>query len=79
MKENFQLKDLVYNRDTKEDGIIRRMYETNGAAMCEVATPQERDSWTGGFYISDWAEDVLQLSTNEPLKASRAAHTFRAY
>jgi len=79
MKEKFKLKDLVYNRNTKEDGTIRQIYETKGVAMYEVAVLQNRDSWTGGFYISDWAEDVLQLSANEPLKASRAAHAFRAY
>ena len=26
MKENFQLKELVYNRNTKEDGTIKRTY-----------------------------------------------------
>jgi len=62
MKENFQLKDLVYNRNTNEDGIIRRIYETNGAAMYEVAVPQERDSWGYGYYISDWAEGELGFS-----------------
>ena len=81
MKEKFKLKDLVYNRNTKEDGTIRQIYETNGVAMYEVAVPQNRDSWTGGYYISDWAEDVLQLSTNETLKVStaKAVHAFRAY
>ena len=79
MKEKFKLKDFVYNRNTKEDGTIRKIYETNGVAMYEVAVPQNRDSWTGGFYISDWAEGVLQPSTNEPLKVSRAVHAFRAY
>ena len=79
MKQNFRLKDLVYNRNTKEDGTIRRIYETNGIATYEVAVPQNRDSWAGAYNISDWAEDVLQLSTNEPLKASRAVHAFRAY
>ena len=79
MKENFRLKDLVYNRNTKEDGTIRQIYETNGVAMYEVAVPQNHDSWTGGYYISDWAEDVLQLSNNELLKSSRAVHAFRAY
>ena len=79
MKEKFKLTDLVYNRDTKEDGTVRRVYETNGVAMYEVAVPQNCDSWTGEYYISDWAEDVLQPSTNEPLKASKAVHTFRAY
>ncbi len=79
MKENFQLKDLVYNRNTKEDGTIRRVYETNGVAMYEVAVPQKRDTWAAGFYLSDWAEDVLQLSNNALLKSSRAVHAFRAY
>jgi hypothetical protein len=79
MKENFQLKDLVLNRNTKEDGTIRRVYDTNGVAMYEVAVPQKRDTWEAGFYISDWAEDVLQLSNNELLKSSRAVHAFRAY
>ncbi len=68
MTKKFQLGDLVYNRDTKEDGSIRRVYETNGATMYEVAVPQKGDSWAGGYYISDWAGDVLQLSNNERLK-----------
>jgi len=67
MTWNFQLGDLVYNRNTKEDGAIRRAYQTNGAAMYEVAVPQLRDSWAGGYYISDWAEDVLRLSSSERL------------
>jgi hypothetical protein len=79
MKDKFKLEDFVYNRNTKEDGTIRQIYETHGVAMYEVAVPQNRDSWTGGYCISDWAEDVLQLSTNEPLKASGAAHAFRTY
>jgi len=74
MKDRFQLKDLVYNRDTKEDGTIKRIYETNCAAMYEVAVPQQRDTWAAGYYISDWAEDVLQLSNNELLKSSTVYH-----
>ena len=62
MKENFQLKELVYNRNMKEDGTIKRTYETNGAAMYEVAVPQQRGTWAARYYISHWAEDVLQLS-----------------
>jgi hypothetical protein len=77
MKQNFQLTDLVYNRNTKEDGAVRRIYETNGAAMYEVAVPQERNSWAYGHYISDWAEDVLQLSNNEVLRSSFVHHTHR--
>src|SRR5713226_4434108 len=59
MTANFQLRDLVYNRNTKEDGLIRRVYEANGAAMYEVAVPQQGNSWSAGYNISDWAEDVL--------------------
>jgi hypothetical protein len=70
MTWNFEHSDLVYNRNTKEDGAIRRAYESNGAAMYEVAVPQLGDSWAGGYYISDWAEDVLRLSSNERLWSS---------
>jgi len=35
--------------------------------MYEVAVPQLRDSWAGGYYISDWAEDVLRFSSSEHL------------
>jgi hypothetical protein len=79
MKENFQLKELVYNRNTKEDGTIKRIYETNGAAMYEVAVPQQRDTWAAGYYISHWAEDVLQLSDNEPLKSATVYHALKVH
>jgi hypothetical protein len=70
MSKKFELRDLVYNRDTKEDGFIRRAYETNGAATYEVAVPLKRDTWGGGYSISDWDESVLQPSNNERLKSS---------
>jgi hypothetical protein len=38
--------------------------------MYEVAVPQQSDSWAAGYNISDWAEDDLQHSNNERLKAS---------
>ena len=74
MTEIFELRDLVYNRVTKEDGAIRRVYKTNGATMAvtmyEVAVPRRGDTWAAGYYISDWAEDVLQFSDNESLNSS---------
>lgn len=70
MTGKFQLRDLVYNANAKEHGAVRRVYETNGATMYEVAVPMHGDGWTSGHYISDWAEDVLQLSDNEHLKSS---------
>jgi len=47
--------------------------------MYEVAVPQKRDTWAAGYYISDWAKDVLQLSNNELLKSSTASHALKAY
>jgi len=63
----------------ERSGAIRRVYETNGAAMYEVAVPQKRDTWAAGYYISDWAEDVLQVSNNELLKSSKANHALNAH
>jgi hypothetical protein len=70
MTENFKFRELVYNRVTKEDGSIQRVYKTNGAAMYEVAVPIQDDSWAAGYNISDWGGDVLQPSSNEDLKSS---------
>jgi len=69
----FHHRDLVYNVNTKEDGAVRRVYETKGVTMYEVAVPVQGDAWAPGHYISDWAEDVVQPSNNEHLKSS----TFR--
>jgi hypothetical protein len=74
MAKKFQPGDLVYNRATMEDGAVMRVYETNGFTILEVSVPKFGDSWATGCYLSDWAEDVLQLSNNERLKSS----TFRA-
>ena len=65
----FRHRELVYNRNTKEDGAVRRVYEMNGVTMYEVAVPIQADAWAAGHYISDWAEDVLRLSNNERLKS----------
>ena len=70
MTKKFEVRDLVYNRDTNEDGLIRRTYEINGVAKYEVAVPLAKDSWGAGYCISDWAENVLQPSSNERLKSS---------
>ncbi len=70
MTGKFQFRDLVYNPNTKEDGAVQRVYETNGVTMYEVAVPMYGDVWAAGHYISDWTEDVLQLSNNERLKSS---------
>ena len=73
MARKFQPGDFVYNRDTKEDGAVSRVYETNDSTMYEVAVPKHSDSWVAGFYLSLWAEDVLKLSDNRHLKSSAFA------
>jgi hypothetical protein len=40
MAKKFQPGDLVYNRDTMEDGAVMRVYETNGSTMLEVGVPK---------------------------------------
>ena len=70
MTGKFYVRNLLFNRNTKEDGIVRRVYELNGAVMYEVFVPAKADSWASGCYISDWAEDVLQASNNPRLKSA---------
>jgi len=81
MTGKFQFRDLVYNVNTKEDGAIRRVYEADGATMYEAAVPAEGDAWVSGYYVSDWAEDVLRFSNNERLKSATfrvlSSHIFR--
>ena len=76
----FCVMNMLFNRKTKEDGVVLRVYEKNGAAMYEVCVPAKRDSWTSGLYFSDWKEDVLQPSTNLVLKTAtveaRASNLF---
>jgi hypothetical protein len=80
MIPKFQSGNLLYNRNTKEDGAVRRVYENCSAIMYEVAVPKDGASWAAGFLISDWAENVLQPSANLPLKSStlelRASNLF---
>ena len=73
MNGKFQPRDLVYSRNTTEDGAIRKVYETRGATMYEVAVPMHGDAWASGFCISDWAEDTLQFSDNVRLKSATLA------
>ena len=59
----------VHNRDTKEDGLVRRVYQADsGETMYEVAVPAGPNTWPGSHYVSDWAESRLKLSDNAALK-----------
>jgi hypothetical protein len=70
MIEKFGKGTFLHNPDTKEDGLVSRVYQTNGRTMYEVWVPAKPDTWLGGHYVSDWAEIKLELSDNVKLKAS---------
>jgi hypothetical protein len=62
----FRIGVLLQNRNTKEDGLVTRVYQLAecGVTMYEVAVPVPPDTWAGGHYVSDWAESTLKLSDN---------------
>jgi hypothetical protein len=63
---------LLRNRNTKEDGLVTRVYQNTerGETMYQVAVPIGRDTWAGRHLVSDWAENALELSNNALLRAS---------
>jgi hypothetical protein len=63
---------LLHNRNTKEDGVVTRVYKFLGTreAMYEVLVSVRLDTWAGGHYVSDWTESVLELSDNAILKSA---------
>jgi hypothetical protein len=65
---------LLHNRNTKEDGLVTRVYQPaeRGETMYEVAVPVPSNTWAGGHYVSDWTESVLKLSDNAILKSDRS-------
>jgi hypothetical protein len=63
----FRAGQWLYNRQTKEDGRISRVFADHGIIMYEVWVPKEPNSWKAGYWISRWFELVLKLSGNECL------------
>jgi hypothetical protein len=58
----FRFDEGVYNRNTKEDGMVRQVYEKDGVTMYRVWLPATTDPLRGGHFVSDWAEGVLEPS-----------------
>jgi hypothetical protein len=58
----FRLDQCVYNRDTKEHGLIREVYEQYGVIVYVVWIPATPHSLRFGHHVSDWAETVLEPS-----------------
>ncbi len=63
----FHVGQLLYNRNTKEDGCISSVLADDGVITYEVWVPKESNSWEAGHWISRWLERVLELSANERL------------
>jgi hypothetical protein len=69
----FPVGALLHNRNTKEDGLVRSVYQLGGDSadiMYEVAVPIRLNTWVYGHYVSDWVQGALGLSDNATLKFS---------
>jgi hypothetical protein len=51
---------ILFNRNTKEKGMVGRVYELNGVTMYEVRVPLDFKGFSIGSNVSDWAENVLE-------------------
>jgi len=61
---SFRPNQWVYNRNTKEEGLVRRVYENDGITMYRVWLLAGTVSLAWGYVVSDWAEGVLESSKN---------------
>jgi hypothetical protein len=63
---------LLHNRNTKEDGLVTRVYQSAelGETMYQVAVSIRPETWSCRHLVSDWAESTVELSDNAILKAS---------
>jgi hypothetical protein len=60
MTPKFSMDQILFNRNTKEKGMVGRVYELNGVTMYEVRVPLDFQGFSIGSNVSDWAEDVLE-------------------
>jgi hypothetical protein len=60
----FRPEQWVYNRSTKEHGLIRHVYRKDGVTMYKAWLPARPDLLHWGHYVSDWAECVLERADN---------------
>jgi len=60
MTPKFSMDQILFNRNTKEKGMVGRVYELNGVTMYEVRVPLDIQGFSIGSNVSDWAEDVLE-------------------
>jgi hypothetical protein len=72
----FRPEQWVYNRDTKEHGLVRHVYEKNGVTMYKAWLPARPDLLRWGHFVSDWAEDVLERADNAVAESSGSPTRF---
>jgi len=60
MTPKFSMDQILFNRNTKEKGMVGRVYELNGVTMYEVRVPVDFKGFSIGSNVSDWAENVLE-------------------
>ena len=64
VQAKFSIGVSLHNRNTNEDGWVKRVYEIGGAVMYEVSVPA---STPPIHYTSDWGESSLELSSKQLL------------
>jgi hypothetical protein len=57
----FSIGQVLFNRNTNENGTVGKIYELNGITMYEVLVPAHFRGLSTGSNVSDWAEGVLEL------------------
>jgi hypothetical protein len=57
----FNIGALLHNRNTNEDGWVRRVYRVGGAVMYEVSVPATPLMYN----TSDWDESPLELANHK--------------
>jgi hypothetical protein len=65
----FDPNECVYNRATKEHGLVKQVYEKEGVTMYKVWLPGTPGLLGWGHSVSDWAESVLEPSDKIPKSA----------
>jgi hypothetical protein len=75
MIEKFREGALLHNPEAREDGLVSRVYQSDGHTMYEVWVPVNRVTWALGHYVSNWAESKLELSDNAELESSDKPRT----
>jgi|HubBroStandDraft_5_1064220.scaffolds.fasta_scaffold482284_1 hypothetical protein len=63
----FEAGQLVYNRNTDEDGFISCVVPDGGVISYEVWIPKEFNTWNAGHWISRWYERDVTPSGNKRL------------